>query len=72
MRIFPENLATFEKKVVKKNGEEIFANLIQTLTSEAGIQGQCIICLSSTSLTSISVPFLLMLKVVSKKLNKGS
>ena len=36
MWIFPENLATFKqiKKVVKKNLEEIFANRIQTLSSE--------------------------------------
>ena len=38
MRIYPENLATFEKKsFLKKNREEIFANLIQTLTSEARV-----------------------------------
>ena len=38
MRIFPENLATFvQKKIVKKSREEIFANLIQTMTSEAGV-----------------------------------
>ena len=35
-RIFPENVATFEQKknCVKKNREEIFANLIQTLTTQ--------------------------------------
>ena len=38
MHIFPENLATLQEKkiVVKNNLEEIFANLIQTLTSELG------------------------------------
>ena len=43
MRIFPENLATFEHKkiiFVKKNQEEIFANLIQTLTCEASVSIQ--------------------------------
>ena len=49
MRILPENLATFEqKKSLLKNLEEIFANLIQTTTSEAraldrkscGVQGR--------------------------------
>ena len=38
MRIFPENLASFEHFfTVKKNLEDIFVNLIQTLTSEARI-----------------------------------
>ena len=36
MWIFPENLATFEyKKNVEKNLEEIFANILLMLTSEA-------------------------------------
>ena len=35
MRTFPGNLATFEQKKLFKNLDEIFANLIQTLTSEA-------------------------------------
>ena len=39
MRIFPENFATFERKISLlknlENLEEIFANLIQTPSSEA-------------------------------------
>ena len=37
MWIFPENLATFEykKNFVEKNLEEIFANILLMLTSEA-------------------------------------
>ena len=39
MRILPESLTTFEqKKIVQKNLEEVFVNLIQMLTSEARVQ----------------------------------
>ena len=40
MRIFPENLATFEqKKIVQKYGKD-FVNLIETLISEASVSIQ--------------------------------
>ena len=38
MRIFPDNLTTFKNiSLVKKNRWDIFANLIQTLTSKARV-----------------------------------